>query len=425
MYTDSTNLFNSTLDKQVIFELMKFEQVSSQTTSTFKYIIEPTSLAAQIIRDMSVHSLRKRNKPRIRINSSLKQFQLNLDPQQIKHVSSTIKLINIYNNKQKCLSLLNRPTSLSSITIKDVEPVDHNDQLAERKRLLKSWWLYSIQCVRLNLQKPNMNDLIKWSIDVNLYKKIYEQILKNRFTRDLHTTSVDDQSASQQQHQVQTASNRPAESSDTPVVEVLAQTVDPVHSLPVHLFNEKQRIEAQWSLQQLSLIRRLVFENFFKHPIFKDYLIRLKATSSQPETVNENLGVYGYLSWRLTNFKDYYFGGNAKQPLQPQQSEISESAVHNQVDDEVLALISDSIENDSLLRRDSLLAYLEFKLESASIIISDMNSIQIAEFKFERSKFLLEALPRHDSYLFQINLGSFYLYDCVAIKRNNAELQER
>ncbi len=85
----------------------------------------------------------------------------------------------------------------------------------------------------------------------------------------------------------------------------------------------------------------------------------------------------------------------------------------NKIDDEVLALISDSIENDSLLRRDSQLACLTFNLESASIIISS-NSADIVELKFERSTLMLDALPRHDSFLFNLKVGSLYLNDCAA-----------
>lgn len=86
----------------------------------------------------------------------------------------------------------------------------------------------------------------------------------------------------------------------------------------------------------------------------------------------------------------------------------------------MLALISDSIENDSLLRRDSLLAYLTFNLQSASIIIASQ-STDIVELKFERSILLLECLPRHDSFLFTLKLGSFYLNDCTAMSDNNKQ----
>ena len=115
------------------------------------------------------------------------------------------------------------------------------------------------------------------------------------------------------------------------------------------------------------------------------------------------------MSWSLFNyFKKAPIAEASKQTnIAPKIEE------HDQVDEEVLALINDSAENDSLLRRDSLLASLEFKLNTASIRLGD-----IAELKFEKSIVLFEALPRHDSVYFQLNLGSFYLYDCYALEQN-------
>jgi vacuolar protein sorting-associated protein 13D len=84
------------------------------------------------------------------------------------------------------------------------------------------------------------------------------------------------------------------------------------------------------------------------------------------------------------------------------------------VDDEVMGLINDSIENDSLLRRDSVLAYLEFKVDTSIMSLYSSHTdtkTEIVKFKFEQSNFKLEALPRYDSFLFQMNLGSFYLID--------------
>jgi vacuolar protein sorting-associated protein 13D len=92
----------------------------------------------------------------------------------------------------------------------------------------------------------------------------------------------------------------------------------------------------------------------------------------------------------------------------------------NKVDDEVMGLINDSIENDSLLRRDSVLAFLEFKVDTLIMSLFHTSSaaanhqIEIAKFKFDQSNFKLEALPRYESFLFQMSLGSFYLIDNVA-----------
>ena len=91
--------------------------------------------------------------------------------------------------------------------------------------------------------------------------------------------------------------------------------------------------------------------------------------------------------------------------MQEISNEKDKNDDYNQIDDEILALISDSIENDSLLRRDSLLACFTFNLESASIKLnSDLQDL--VEFQFERSILGFEALPRHDSFNFNLKLGS-------------------
>ena len=203
----------------------------------------------------------------------------------------------------------------------------------------------------------------------------------------------------------------------------------------VDLSAEQRRIETEWDFRRLVKLRRLIFENFIKSSTFKDYLVKSKMAksadnSSAVATTSNYLNVYGYMSWRLTSLRDYYFSKapELKQPEattqleqdqgQGQDQDQDQTQQHNNIDDEVLALISDSIENDSLLRRDTLLASLEFKLDEASIVISSDDEIEIAELKFNKSTFIFEAMPRHDSFFFQMSLGSFYLYDCAAIKFN-------
>ena len=205
----------------------------------------------------------------------------------------------------------------------------------------------------------------------------------------------------------------PTSSQTTTTTVPLSQSTDQISEQAQSELSEKQRIELEWDINRLTLLRRAIFENFVKSSIFKDYLLKLK-TSKTPSTGsqssnNTSSGVYGYLSWRLFN----YFKrspANDQTKLDPQQ----EQQKHNQIDEEVLALINDSAENDSLLRRDSLLASLEFKLNTASIKLGE-----IAEFKFEKSTVLLEALPRHDSLYFQLNLGSFFLYDSHALNSSD------
>lgn len=179
------------------------------------------------------------------------------------------------------------------------------------------------------------------------------------------------------------------------------------------LLQEKERIEREWTYNRLLALRRTIFENFINKPAYKDHLIKLKLENEQlmSNQSSSYLNVYGYLSWRLGNVKDYYF---KKTPTEQQQQPPEQlEPEHNKIDDEVIGLINDTLENDTLFKRDSLLAVLEFKLENASVLLSSPKT-DLIKFKFENSLLTFEALPRHDSFQIEINLGSFFLYDCYS-----------
>lgn len=388
IYTDTKTIYKEENTKEEIINLMNFEKLTNEST-TLKYIIKPTSLMAQVTRDMSLQPLRKRNKPRIRVSSNLKEFHLHIDEEQIKYISNIVRLTNIHSNTSEIV----RPASLSIKMPKD-------STVEDRKKLVRSWWFYAIECVQRKLRKPDRKHLIKWSCDINSYRKIYEKILINRFNQTLFPINNTENSNNQ---------------------------LESIDNLPNSLNQEKQRIETEWSLDQLKLTRRVIFEKIVKNPIFKEYFVKLKQNNSLNQTdstSSSNYRMYNYISWSMTNLKGYYYG--TSEPSKAEENlaitdQTSPSDQYNQIDDEVLALISDSIENDSLLRRDSFLACLTFILDSASIVIAS-NNVDIAELKFERSTLNFDALPRHDSFLFALKLGSFYLNDCISM--NNTTIRK-
>ena len=167
VYSDVCLLYSPHFETEKIFESMIFSKLITAETSTnntqFNYIIQPTSLKSQIIRDTITQPLRKRYKPRIKIISTLKDFHLNVKHIHLKYVSQLLKQINI--NKNRLMShSLSRPACIQD------EPVDS----AQRKETVRIWWQYLIKCIQLQIKKPTMKDLIKWSADVNIYKKIYQ-----------------------------------------------------------------------------------------------------------------------------------------------------------------------------------------------------------------------------------------------------------
>jgi vacuolar protein sorting-associated protein 13D len=399
IYTDTKILFDSNLEIEKLFDLLVHDKITNLNENpTFNYLIQPTSLKSQVIRDTSAHPIRKRNKPRIKVISMLKEFHLNINTIHLKYFSYLLKSINIHKNKLMSRNLIRPSLVISS----DLDP-------EVRKQTIRKWWQYLINSVRLQVKKPTMYDFLKWSSDINMYKKIYQNILKNRFLAQLKTNETVVQVV-QEENQIQ--------SQET--------------NLETDLKLQQTRIESDWDFKRLIKLRRLIFENFIKSSTFKEYLVKSKQlTSNQSksaDTSNVSGGMYGYMSWRLANLKDYYFSKTPSpsiaEEVKQDEEEEKDPIQHNKVDDEVLALINASIENESLIKRDTLLASLEFKLDDASILLSNEKE-EIAEFKFGKSTFLFEAMPRHDSFLFQMNLGSFYLHDCVSLNLNKTNLLKK
>jgi vacuolar protein sorting-associated protein 13D len=168
VYSDTRLLYAPHLEAEKIFELMAFSKLNTEPN----YIIQPTSLKSQIIRDTITQPLRKRYKPRIKITSALKEFHLNVNHIHLKYVSHLLRQINI--NKNRLMSRnLPRPECIQN------EPIDS----LQRKENIRAWWQYLIKCVQLQIKKPSMKDFIKWSTDVNIYKKIYQVYLSTCFVK--------------------------------------------------------------------------------------------------------------------------------------------------------------------------------------------------------------------------------------------------
>ena len=98
IYTDTSIIYTKELNQKDLSDKMDFERLNSESTG-LKYVIRPTSLKAQIIRDISLQPLRKRHKPRIRVCSSLREFHLHIDSEQTKHICNILTLVNINNNR--------------------------------------------------------------------------------------------------------------------------------------------------------------------------------------------------------------------------------------------------------------------------------------------------------------------------------------
>ena len=147
IYTDNQLRFKNDNKIETTFELLNFDKINKE----IKYLVKPTSLKCQIIRDTSLHPLRKRNKPRIKVVSLLDEFFVQIDDYQLSYLSKLFHTINIYYNKLK-QSKVKRP---------------ENEKLNA-----KQLWTYAFKCVQLHIKRKTMNDFKKVNFFSSLKKSL-------------------------------------------------------------------------------------------------------------------------------------------------------------------------------------------------------------------------------------------------------------
>lgn len=179
------------------------------------------------------------------------------------------------------------------------------DSLPEdRKKLVRSWWFYAINCIQAKLKRPDRKFLLRWTKDINSYRKIYEQILINRFNQTVFPLN-----------------SNTTQTAPTPTITTVAipgdtpKTEESIkYKLRADLLEEQTRIESDWSFERLMTTRRAIFEKFVKNPIFKEYFVKLKqnnSSNSANQAANDSANsyrVYNYISWSMSNLKGYYYG---------------------------------------------------------------------------------------------------------------------
>ena len=107
IYTTNRNLFDSQWQANTAHEVVDFVKTAIHTDLN-SYLIEPTSFKALLVRDLASRPLRKREKPRIRVNTVLNDFNLNVNETQLAYFGHIAKFANIYKNALQCV-LVERP----------------------------------------------------------------------------------------------------------------------------------------------------------------------------------------------------------------------------------------------------------------------------------------------------------------------------
>ncbi|XP_047493790.1 vacuolar protein sorting-associated protein 13D-like isoform X6 [Penaeus chinensis] len=109
----------------------------------------------------------------------------------------------------------------------------------------------------------------------------------------------------------------------------------------------------------------------------------------------------------------------------PQGSKESDKQVSGSLEEEILYVLSDSVENNTFMKRDAVFCQLSFTLKQGIFSLSSKKppspgsstegkeKMELFELEFANVKMALESRPRSKSYKFDIELGSLNLKDKV------------
>lgn len=167
----------------------------------------------------------------------------------------------------------------------------------------------------------------------------------------------------------------------------------PTSILPPETKKLKEKVEQERNFDELRVLRELA-------------MLKTRPAKSQRES-NANSKGHGMLE----HWFPQWWGWYSKTPHSNTQN-ISSTTF----DGELLDVLADTVEDDTLLRRDTVFGQFNFTLMQGAISLgttrndSDVTKTVI-ELKFERVNLSYESRPRFGSHKFSISLGALYLHD--------------
>ncbi|GFQ85231.1 vacuolar protein sorting-associated protein 13D [Trichonephila clavata] len=237
------------------------------------------------------------------------------------------------------------------------------------KNNARKWWTYAIAVHLEPLQKQNK--ACTWSFvlerahDINSYSKVYQEYL-----------------------------SKPDLSPDSKAL--------------------KDELEQKLSFELLLILRELVAKKIEK--------------SNSIEINDEQSKGKGFLQWMFPSWGGWYsdssIPADTVDGTKSDQPDVEELKSH--LEEEILDVL-DSAENESLLKRDTVFAQLNFSLSQGTFSLLQSESLatsptgrnfpqqgkSIIDLEFSDVSTKLETRPRNGSFLFEIKLGALYLHDRI------------
>ncbi|XP_014472245.1 PREDICTED: vacuolar protein sorting-associated protein 13D isoform X2 [Dinoponera quadriceps] len=166
----------------------------------------------------------------------------------------------------------------------------------------------------------------------------------------------------------------------------------PTSSLPAETKRLKEKVECERSFDELRILREVAMRK-----------TRPAASQEQPnESVPQGRGM-------LEQWFPQWWGWYSKTPHSNTQNATSTTTF----DGELLDVLADTVDDDTLLRRDTVFGQFNFALVQGAIsLCTERNGTRtVIELKFEKVNLSYESRPRFGSHRFSISLGALYLHD--------------
>ncbi|XP_047441039.1 vacuolar protein sorting-associated protein 13D isoform X3 [Mugil cephalus] len=320
-----------------------------------QYIFEPVCASVLLRRNTSKEPLRSRHTPRIEGQVQLEPMSLSISQVQYQQIMTFLK------------ELDRREREMLYRKWKPKVPVSGN---------CRQWWIFAIQAnlseIREQRRRGSWEFALQRARDAQTYTSLYFQKLKG-------------------------------------------VPLNPQEE------NELDRVEEEQTLEELQSLREVVHDWFRKQNEIAESVREpnndtesSSPTSSLPKS--RSSGMIQYLQSWFPGWGGWY--GDSQDQVMPEELLPSPSSWDILETEDLFDPLEDSHTLNTVTRRDHLFARLEFLLEKGSVTLIHQNrkghtlhENGVIQLEFSVVKVIVESLPRSESSLLSVKLGSLFLRD--------------
>ncbi|XP_014854531.1 PREDICTED: vacuolar protein sorting-associated protein 13D isoform X2 [Poecilia mexicana] len=320
-----------------------------------QYIFEPVCASVLLRRNTSREPLRTRNIPRIEGQVQLEPMSLRLSQVQYQQIMAFLKEVE------------RRERGMLYRTWRPKVPISGNGRI---------WWLFAIQAnlsdIREQRRRGSWAFALQRARDAQTYTGLYFRRLK-------------------------------------------AASLSPEDEA------ELERVEEEQTLEELQILREVVHDRFRLQEEMAD---NIREPSGSPQAAPPATSVPKSGSYRMIQYLQSWFpgwggwSGNAEDLETPEELLPSPSSWDILETGDLFDPLEDSHTLNTFTRRDYMFARLEFFLEKGGVTLfheerraDSMHESGVLQLEFSGVKVIVESLPRSESSLLSVKLGSLFLRD--------------